>query len=1055
MKFDSATMRLSGTLLGILLIIVILAACGDGTDSTSPTGNGPGDWDEYATWCSEASLEEPPSVGDITYGEASTFYAGVVETMKSTTPPSEVADWHNRYLALLETLIELIDDGPQDENIDLFAVFSDSEAISLFQEVDQALNDMPADAREQLAAAGCLGEENAGQVGGTTGSTPEPATTPATTQIPASIASDPSAMTVVEYARWCAQLPDDIFPATWGEFLEIVRPSLDAAEDLTPPTELANLHEAVLSYLQASSATASRFDADAAYDLNEIILHGLVYLGRIDEMKDDWNSDVRAALIESGCIGAEIIGDDESSATVTQGQTPTTPSEDTPTPQPAPTRVPAPTAMATEITPASPANVHYALDGSTVRVTWDPVAGADHYTVYHDDFFDSSCSVGEDGTPRFCEELASGVEATSYVHASPGHGENHYWVVACNSSGCSGVDSENPATPLVARPESPANVQYGVEGTAIRVSWDPVDGADYYKVYHDDFFDSSCQLHRDGSIGFCEELAANATGTSFVHATPDTENNYYWVVACNSGGCSAIDSENPARLTGSGAREAIPGGTPIPTTTPRSTPTPQPSGTRAPTPTVAPGPTPDTPVSNVSTSSARDRDGDGLIEVDSLAQLDAIRWDLDGDGLSDNEEYATAFYDAGTGTMCSAARCSGYELTASLDFDTNGNGEADEGDDFWNGGNGWIPIGESGRPFDTTFEGRSHTIANLYIRRSPNIGLFGVLGSGSMVSGIGLVNASVAASGYGAAGPLAGIGRGVIVDSFADGLAAGCVDQIGGLVGLNQGRIVNSRSAGNVASALRSSSSASGVIVDLVNNLNDFPLFGSQRRTCYASGGGLVGENSGTIASSHSASVVSGFTDSFGGLAGVNSGAITDSYATGRVSAKGCSDCFAEVGGLVGRNETEAMIMNSNATGGVSGQGDNFGGLAGVNSGVIAASNATGGVSGSGFANVGGLVGANEIEGKIVTSHASASVSGQGDNFGGLSGVNSGVIAASYAAGSVSGNGFANVGGLVGDNAYTGVITAAHAEGPVSGRADRLRRSARAEPRGRSSLLFY
>ena len=64
-------------------------------------------------------------------------------------------------------------------------------------------------------------------------------------------------------------------------------------------------------------------------------------------------------------------------------------------------------------------------------------------------------------------------------------------------------------------------------------------------------------------------------------------------------------------------------------------------------------------------------------------------------------------------------------------------------------------------------------------------------------------------------------------------------------------------------------------------------------------------------------------------------------------------------------------------------------------------------------------------------------MTGQGDNFGGLAGVNSGVIAASYAAGNVSGEGFADVGGLVGDNQYTGVITAAYAVGSVSGRADR------------------
>ena len=276
-----------------------------------------------------------------------------------------------------------------------------------------------------------------------------------------------------------------------------------------------------------------------------------------------------------------------------------------------------------------------------------------------------------------------------------------------------------------------------------------------------------------------------------------------------------------------------------------------------------------------------------------------------------------------------------------------------------------------------------------------------------------------------------------IEDSYADGLVAGCVDHISGLVGLNEGSIANSRSAGNVASARRSSGSASGVITDLINDLIDFPLFGSERRTCYASGGGLVGENGGTIASSHSTSVVSGFTDNFGGLAGANSGAITDSYATGSVSANGCPDCFADVGGLVGENEMGGEITNSYATGGVSGQGDNSGGLAGVNSGVIAASYATGSVSGSGFADIGGLVGENEIEGKIITSHATGGVSGQGDNFGGLAGVNSGVIAASYATGSASGTGFADVGGLVGDNHYTGVITAAYAKGSVSGGVDR------------------
>ena len=62
------------------------------------------------------------------------------------------------------------------------------------------------------------------------------------------------------------------------------------------------------------------------------------------------------------------------------------------------------------------------------------------------------------------------VTGTTYVHTSPDAGENYYWVVACNSGGCSEIDSENPATPLVAKPSQPANVWYALDGSTIRVS---------------------------------------------------------------------------------------------------------------------------------------------------------------------------------------------------------------------------------------------------------------------------------------------------------------------------------------------------------------------------------------------------------------------------------------------------------------------------------------------------------------------------------------------------------------------------------------------------------
>ena len=361
--------------------------------------------------------------------------------------------------------------------------------------------------------------------------------------------------------------------------------------------------------------------------------------------------------------------------------------------------------------------------------------------------------------------------------------------------------------------------------------------------------------------------------------------------------------------------------------------------------------------------------------MDNLTQLDAIRWDLDGDGISDDADYAAAFPDADTGTLCSVESCAGYELTANLDFDTNGNGEADEGDVYWNGGGGWIPIGENGDPFDTTFEGGGHTISNLYIRRMPDVGLFGVLGPGSTVSGIGLVAASVGASGFGSAGALAGIGHGVIEDSFADGLVAGCVDEIGGLVGVNDGSIANSHSAVDVINAGRSHKAAFVVITDLINDLIDIPLFISSRLACYGSVGGLVGDNEGTIASSHSTGVVSGITDNFGGLAGVNSGVIAASYATGSVSGNG----FAYVGGLVGDNRYTGVVTAAYAEGSVSGRADRYGGLLGSNQGVVTFCFSAGVVPESG----GGLVERNGNNGAVASCYWDTETSGQSDSAGG------------------------------------------------------------------------
>ena len=334
-----------------------------------------------------------------------------------------------------------------------------------------------------------------------------------------------------------------------------------------------------------------------------------------------------------------------------------------------------------------------------------------------------------------------------------------------------------------------------------------------------------------------------------------------------------------------------------------------------------------------------DSDGDGLIEISSLTQLNAIRWDLDGDGAADNStnasSHAAAFPDAAAGMGCPTTSCTGYELNADLDFDTSGDGAVNSADEYWNGGAGWEPIGSSGsgNEFTATFDGSGHTITRLYIDRSSGrIGLFGVVGDGGQVRNLGVLEVAVTGS-----------GRGIVV---------------GGLAGTNAGVIAGSY----VTGAVTNTGTGAGYV------------------------GGLVGRNAGSsgasrsiVASHASASVTgSGSHGRVGGLAGYNYGSIRASYATGAVRSTGSS---SEAGGLVGFHNGGSIAV-SYASGAVTGE-SHVGGLVGKNwGGGIWACHASGAVTGDGY--VGGLVG--EIQGSIRASYATGWVTGTGTNLGGLVG---------------------------------------------------------------------
>jgi hypothetical protein len=330
-----------------------------------------------------------------------------------------------------------------------------------------------------------------------------------------------------------------------------------------------------------------------------------------------------------------------------------------------------------------------------------------------------------------------------------------------------------------------------------------------------------------------------------------------------------------------------------------------------------------------------DTDDDGLVEVSTLAQLDAVRWDADGDGYSDHGgPLHVGFPNALLGMGCPSSGCVGYELAADLDFDTNASGAADEGDDFWNSGHGWVPIGASTLHYSGVFEGNGHMISNLFINSSRDtqsratgyakadrwfaetkvgsihLGLFEELAGGGVIRNVGLADVSVTRN-----------------FSCSKYHRARCADGfVGGLVGVSAGTVSGSWVTGAVSNTITGGTNS----------------WISQAAVV----GGLVGyaHGSSVIAASYSEASVavnhapkSSVRSQAGGLLGANDGTVVAAYATGAVQ----SDLDALlplaghlVGGLVGRNG--GTIIASYAVGAVPG-GFERSGLVGHNSGRVTA----------------------------------------------------------------------------------------------------------------------
>ena len=376
---------------------------------------------------------------------------------------------------------------------------------------------------------------------------------------------------------------------------------------------------------------------------------------------------------------------------------------------------------------------------------------------------------------------------------------------------------------------------------------------------------------------------------------------------------------------------------------------------------------------------------------------------------------------------------------------------------------------------------------------SANVGGIAGTNSGTITSDNNLVNeGTVYGNQY--VGGIAGENTGTIENVLNETLVLKTEDgtnamYFGGIAGTNSGRITNATNNSNVSAdgatfvgGIVGENTLSGELEGkLINygdvsgesnvgglagsNANDDLLKGTENDYITAenhgevkadagSAGGIFYENKGDIEYANltnTGTVIGTGQANTGGLFGINNGDISNSKLTNSGTVTGGDN----TGGLIGSNSGNVSnsslinIVGAKVTG-----GDNTGGLIGKNTGTIKGGRGEGkdgmtmytdkiynNGAVSGASNVGGLIGNNAQEngktGSLYAAYNTGTVSGTGNNVGGIVGTNAGTVSSVFntimtATGeNQSVTGASNVGGIIGYN--TGALKDAYNTTGVSG----------------------
>ncbi|MEA5004414.1 MAG: GLUG motif-containing protein [Christensenella sp.] len=182
------------------------------------------------------------------------------------------------------------------------------------------------------------------------------------------------------------------------------------------------------------------------------------------------------------------------------------------------------------------------------------------------------------------------------------------------------------------------------------------------------------------------------------------------------------------------------------------------------------------------------------------------------------------------------------------------------------------------KAFTGIFDGNGHTVKNLSIAGEA---LFGYVGTDSVIRKLTLENATIedaisSSMHYPAA--LVSNNKGTIEKCFSNGstVVSKYNNRVGGLVGNNEGTVMQSGVSGGSVTYQSTGTMA----------------------------GGLIGRNTGTVSESFASASVSGYKWAGGFVGGVEDGTITDCYTTGSVTGNN------ELGGFAGMLSDPAVLTN-------------------------------------------------------------------------------------------------------------------------------------------------